>query len=488
MTGDVQETRRLGRRAMLKLAGASAVVAGLPAVPVAAAEDAAVLDIAVIGAGLAGLTAARDLAAAGCRSFAVIEARDRVGGRTLNWDAGNGHFSEVGGQWIGPGQTAVADLARQLGIGTFPTYYKGKTVVLAGGGQVAVDLDGAFGTDPALEQELSAMAREVPCGAPWTSSRVTELDRLSVGDWLAGKAIKPEERMGWDSSISLSGGTPPARMGLLHYLSMINSADSQFTRLDGIRGSAQETRIEGGSQMLSIRMAEALGPHVRLSSPVRRISGWDSAVVTIETDRGAIRARQVIMALSPPLADQIAFDPPLPPARAALHRAWPAHSPGRKTAMVYARPFWRAKGLNGHIFADGGPIVWAYDNSPAGGEIGIINAFLKNGSMPLEPEAAKRIHTQIYADALGPEALQPIGFHDHDWGQDDPWTITCVSAIPPGFWSRHGPALHPPCGRLIWSGTETAEIWAGYMDGAVRSGHKAALQALNSLVAMRGDA
>lgn len=489
MDADKGQPFAMERRDLLKIAGAVAVASGAGSTGLRAQPSVAktgnlpdsILDVAIIGAGLAGLTAARDMDRAGNRSFVVLEARGRVGGRTLNFDAGKGFVSEVGGQWIGPGQTAVADLARQLDIGTFPTYYTGKTVAVGGKGRVAMDLDGTFGTDPALEEELSKMARDVPCGAPWTSKRVAELDKLSVGDWLSRHTIKPEDQMSWQNSITLSGGTAPARMSLLHYLSMINSADSDFTQLDGIKHSAQETRLIGGSQALSLRMAEALGDRVQMASPVRRISNWDREVVTIETDRGTVRARQVIMALSPPLCNQIEFYPPLPAPRAALQKAWPAHSPARKTAMVYTRPFWRDKGLNGHIFQYGGPVIWAFDNSPPNGEIGIINAFVENGSLPIDPDAARTILSGIYAQALGDEALSPVGFHDQDWGQDDPWTITCVSAIPPGFWSAHGEALRPPSGQLIWSGTETAEIWAGYMDGAVRSGHTAALHALNAL-------
>lgn len=474
-------TINLQRRQLLKLAGASATV-GSFGLGIARADGAGeVLDIAIVGAGLAGLTAARDLRQAGCESFVILEARDRVGGRTLNHDLGGGQISEAGGQWIGPGQTAVADLARELGVGTFPTYYQGSTVILGGEGRVAVDLKGTFGTDEAIGARLSELSRDVPCGAPWKSPRAAELDKLSMGDWLATQNIKPEDRVGWNGSIVLSGGATPAKMGLLHFLSMINSAACDYSQLDAIKHSAQETRFIGGSQILSIKMAQQLGEKVRLSCPVRRISDWNRDIVTLHTDQGEVRARRVIMALSPPLCQQVQFDPPLPGGRAALQRAWPAHSPARKTAMVYSRPFWRDRGLNGSIFDINGPIIWAYDNSPPRGEIGVINAFIVNAALPSDLEAAKRAQAQIYAQALGQEALAPLSYHDRDWALADPWTITCISAIPPGFWTTHGAALHPPCGNLIWSGTETADIWAGYMDGAVRSGHHGALRALNAL-------
>ncbi|MCA8256888.1 FAD-dependent oxidoreductase [Burkholderia sp. AU31624] len=476
----------LQRRKWLKYASASAAVGGIAlstsaggAIAQGNSDD--VLDVVIVGAGLAGLTAARDLRNAGCESFLVLEARDRVGGRTLNYNIDGGYVSEVGGQWIGPGQTAVADIARELGIGTFPTYYDGKTVILGGDGRVAVDLKGTAGTDETIAAKLSKLSRDVPSGAPWTSSKVGEIDRLSVGDWLAKQNIKPEDQVGWNVSIMLSGGVAPAKMGLLHFLSMINSADCDYFQLDSIKHSAQETRFIGGSQILSTRMAQELGDKVRLSTPVRQISDWNRDVVTLQTNHGMVRARRVIMAIHPALCHQVQFNPPLPEKRAALQRAWPAYSPARKTVMVYRRPFWREKGLNGSIFQVNGPILWAYDNSPPGGEIGVINAFLKGAMVPSELDAAKDMQVQLYAQAWGREALSPIAYHDQDWGKADPWTITCVSAIPPGFWSTHGEALRPPCGNLIWSGTETANIWAGYMDGAVRSGHQGALQALNGL-------
>ncbi|AOE86025.1 flavin monoamine oxidase family protein [Pseudomonas sp. TCU-HL1] len=483
----------LKRRQLLKLAGATAAIGGIglgsglvraseiPGAASAATEQDDVLDVVIIGAGLAGLTAARDLQLAGSQSFLVLEARNRVGGRTLNYEVGDGYISEVGGQWIGPGQTAVEDLARQLEVGTFPQYYQGRTVMMGGNGRLEIDLEGTFGTDMAVADKLSEMSHDVPSGAPWKSPKAAELDKLSVGDWLATQNIKPEEYSGWDAALTLTGGASPAKMGLLHYLSMINSANKEYEKLDSVKDSAQGTRFVGGSQILSIKMAEQLGDKVRLQCPVRRISDWDREVVTLHTDQGLVRARKVIVAIHPALCNQVQFEPALPAARAALQRAWPAHSPARKMAMVYPRPFWRDKGLNGHIFMVGGPIYWAWDNSPPNGEIGIINAFISNANLPSDPTTAKHALTEIFARAWGDEALHSVAYHDQDWGRDDPWTLTCVSAIPPGFWTTHGEALRPPCGNLIWSGTETADIWAGYMDGAVRSGHQSALQALNAL-------
>jgi len=480
----------LTRRGFLGMAASATAAATATVLPHVAAATAAsnasdVLDVAIIGAGLAGLTAARDLQRAGCESFVVLEARDRVGGRTLNHDLGNGHFSESGGQWIGPGQTAIADLARELGIGTFPTYWQGKSTLMAGSACATLELGGVPGTDPKLQRELEEMAKTVPSGAPWKAARAAELDAVSVGDWLRKKNIAPENQIDWQASMQLTSGTAPMKLSLLYYLSMINSADCKYERLEGIRHGAQETRISGGSQILSIRMAKELGGKVRLSTPVQRIVDWQNGPVEIHTANGVIRARSVIVALSPPLCQQIAFDPPLPGKRREMQKRWPANSPMRKTTHVYKKPFWREKGLSGWIFQTKGPVLWAYDNSPEDLSIGVINAFVHNGMLPADPKLAEAELTRIYAEALGAEALQPIGFHDRDWGKADKWTLTCVSPMPPGFLTKYGEALHPSVGRLIWSGTETADIWAGYMDGAVRSGHKAALQALQAIAGRR---
>lgn len=475
------------RRSLLKAISGGALTGGLGLTAGAPARAAQVrgddvLDVAIVGAGLSGLTAARDLQQAGCDTFVVLEARDRVGGRTYDHDLGDGVISEAGGQWIGPGQTAIADLARELGIGTFDSHYRGETVFLAGDARVTQDLGhGGAGMNHDVVGKLNEMARSVPSGAPWKAPNAAELDRLSVGDWLAQQALNKEDRIGFDTSIPLTFGTTPAGLGLLHYLSVINSSDCDLAKLESMKGGAQETRFVGGAQAISIQMAEALGDKIRLSSPVRRIVGWGREIVELHTDQGILHARQVIAALHPGLCHRIAFDPPLPESRAQLQRHWPSHAPMRKTVHVYPRPFWREAGLNGQIVPIDGPLIWSYDNSPPDGSLGVINAFIKPGQLPHAPEQAERILSETYARALGGAARRPTQFHDHDWGQVDPWSLTCIAPVPPGFWTQWGSFLKPPTGRLIWSGTETAEIWAGAMDGAVRAGRRAATQALRAL-------
>ncbi len=474
------------RRQFLHMAavGAASLVAGKVSMAegaVTASADQSILDVAIIGAGLAGLTAARDLKRAGCESFIVLEARNRVGGRTYNHDLGNGVVSEAGGQWIGPGQTAIADLARELEVDTFPTFYAGKTTVLAGDVRVTQDFHGGIGTDDAIGAKLGELARGVPSDAPWRAKDAAELDKLTYGDWLLKQGLKYDDGYFMGLAAKLTTGGAPAQLGLLFYLSMINSASNSLDQLESTKGGAQETRFVGGSQILSIKMAKGLGDKVRLACPVRKIAGWNRDVVEVHTDQGVVRARRVIIAMNPALCNQVVYDPPLPEGRTQLQRRWPANAPMRKTVHVYEKPFWRDDGLNGQIFQVGGPVSMAYDNSPPDLSVGIISAFVPPASLPSHPKAAEQMLSAIYAKAFGDKALHPKQFHDQDWGKVDPWTLQCIHPLPPGFLTTWGKFLHPSIGKLIWSGTETADIWAGAMDGAVRSGHRAALQALAAL-------
>lgn len=449
----------------------------------AAGADATVLDVVVIGAGLAGLTAARDLKLAGNESFVVLEANDRVGGRTLNHHLENGQYSESGGQWVGPGQTAIYDLCRELKIGMHPTYLKGKSVYRAPDGSLfEEDAGGNFSLSPEMHkvvEKLNELAATVPGEAPWTAPRAAELDAISVAEFIEPFGLNTLDTLSFEVGLRLTDTIHHQKVSLLYALSRISTAGS-YHELEGFTGGAQEQRIENGSQYISEVMAADIGDKLHLSSPVRKISGWDGDIVTVHADAGVFRARQVILAISPGLCDKVDFEPALPQQRSELQKRWPSYAPGRKTCHVYERPFWRDKGYNGWFFTIGGEVMWAYDNSPQDESIGVINAFIYP-SMSKDPAVLGPKLAQMYAEAFGDKALNYTEFHDQDWGEE-PWCMSCVSPLPPGFLTSGLPAaLRTPLGRLVWSGTETADIWFTYMDGAVRSGHRAALQALGSL-------
>lgn len=472
----------IDRRSLLASGALAAVaVSAVGAADAAAQGGPEILDVIIVGAGLAGLTAARDLDRAGNGSFAVLEARDRVGGRVLNHDLAGGHFSEAGGQWIGPGQTAIADLARELDIETFDSIYDGRMVFRWGSDQVAFESDGSIEIEAGLMKRLDALAAQVPHDRPWTAPNARELDRMSIAQWLARQDVGGFDLLTMKIASVLTVGSGIGNCSMLYYLSMLNFAGG-FQRLEAQKGGAQQTRFVGGSQVLADKMAEELGAKVHLGTAVKAIRNWNSDIVEVETTKGLLRARRVIMALSPPLCRKIAFAPALPDARRALQDRWPTHAPMCKSAMAYKRPFWFDNGYNGQILSADGPLIWAYDNSPPQQEIGVINAFLRVGEVSPDHETAKRQLTELFAESMDDNRfLEPTEFHLHDWGQEE-WSVSCVSPMPPGLLtSPLMPALNEPCGRLCWSGTETGGIWNGYMDGAVRSGRRAALETLQAL-------
>lgn len=472
---------RISRRSMVQALGGGMLAGGIGVSGSAKAGLAntagrGILDVAIIGAGLSGLTSARDLLLAGCEPFVVLEARDRVGGRTVNHDIGNGVVAEGGGQWIGPGQTAIFDLARELGIDTFASYRQGKSVYLVGAEKIAREPDQA--SESPIIRKLNAMARTVSGNAPWSAKGAAQLDSVSLGDWLESQSPTDDDRMTLFLSATLTYGAPPDKLSLLHYLTLVNAMDSSIQKLEGMKGGAQETRLVGGSYALSARMAEMLGDRIRLASPVRRIVGWDREVVELHTATGVVRARQAIVAMSQALCNRITFDPPLPPERAAMHRAWPTIARMRKTVHVYPRPFWRDAGFNGQVLEIGGGLLWSADNSPPDASVGILTAFVKQNAVPADPKRAAPALAKTFARALGDEALRYEQYHEIDWGTVDEWTLSCTSPYPPGFLTRWGKASREPMGRIHWSGTDMAELFPSSMDAAIRSGHRAALKVL----------
>jgi monoamine oxidase len=464
-------------------AAAGALLADAPSAAAASKAGAAErrrVDVVVVGAGLAGLSAASDLVAGG-HSVAVLEARGRVGGRTLNHPVGRGEVVEVGGEWVGPGQDRILARAHSLGVHTFKTYvngaqifdYQGKQTQFSG---LIPPLPPADAADfSSLLGKILALQSTVPLSTPWSAPNATALDSQTVETFKLANSSTPGARFLLDLVIKAVFAAESRDLSLLHALFYFNSGNG-ILNLTSTAGGAQDSRFVGGSQLVSIRLAHRLGRSVVLDAPVRRIS-QDGRGVTVQTDAGAWRGKRVIVAIAPTLAGRIDYQPGMPALRDQLTQRVPQGSVIKYEA-VYPTPFWRSSALNGYTNSDRPPVRLTYDNSPPTGKPGVLLGFV-NGSdarrLGQLPKAARYGEVLASFERLfGSRARHPRMLIEHNWSQEQ-WTRGCYAGyFPPGVWSDFGPALRRPVGRVHWAGSETAEVFTGYMDGAVRSGEHAA--------------
>jgi len=441
-------------------------------------------DAIVVGAGLAGLTAARDLEAAG-RSVLVLEARDRVGGRNFDHPLGAGKVVELGGQWAGPGQDKVLALAHELGVATFPTFSDGASIYYQGGQRKTYTGDIPPASPPALVEveativELNNMAAEVPADAPWQAPHAGVWDVQTIETWIEGQDHTDEARFLADLAIRGVYGEEASEISLLDLLSAITGVGGDFNTLIG---SAQTIRFVGGPQQLSIRLAARLGSAVMTSSPVLGID--QGAPMMVRTAAGSFRARSVVLAIPKTLIGRIAFSPPLGPAYDQYLQRQPMGSVIKINA-IYDTPFWRAQGLNGAVVSDTGPIEIVYDNSPPDGRPGVLVGFMEaNQSRALysaSPDARRGAALTSLARYFGDAAAHPVDYVDMVWATE-PFTRGAYGSFnPPGVLTSLGPATSGAAGGLHFAGADFSPQWPGYMDGAIRSGERAAREALATL-------
>lgn len=444
-------------------------------------------DVLVVGAGLAGLTAARELAAGG-RSVLVLEARDRVGGRVVNQDIGDGKIIEMGGQYAGPTQDRLYALAADLNVETFRTYDTGKKVLHFNGKR------GIYGGDiPRIsplvladiglaQARLEALARKVPASAPWTAPGAQMLDGQTFQTWIRRNA----RTRGAQALLGLAAeavfAAEPGELSMLHVLFYARSGGS-FQRLIATTGGAQQDRFVGGSALIAQRIAASLGGVIRLEAPVSKIE-IGGHKVTASTPAGQFEGRQVIVAVPPLLAGRIEYEPALPYWREQLTQRVPMGSV-IKCQAIYSEPFWRNDGLSGQATGDGEGSRVVFDNTPPDGAPGILLAFVEGDEARRLGRDSAKVRRQVVLDSLGryfgPRAAQAEDFLELDW-QQEKWTGGCYGTLfGPNVWTRYGHALREPVGPIRWASTETAPAWAGYMDGAVRSGEQTAAEVLTLL-------
>jgi monoamine oxidase len=451
-------------------------------------------DVAVVGAGLAGLTAARKLVDEG-RSVVVLEARHRVGGRVLNHDLRGGGVSDTGGTFVGPTQYHIKRLAKRLGVEKFPTYDQGDNVYVTDGRRSTYPSDGPTGTAPpdplalpdlaTVVTRLNEMSKGVPVDAPWRAARAAEYDRQTLAAWIRNNSVSPEFRELVPVATRPIFGAEPHELSLLFVLFYIAASGSEkhpgtFERNFNTRDGAQMFHFVGGAQRIPLKMARQLGDRVVLGSPVRRIvhEGGGVKVVSREV---TVHADRVIVAIPPTLAERIEYRPALP----RRHRKLLDEVPQGeliKVGAVYDRAFWRDEGLTGSAIATEGFVNVTFDASPQDGRPGVVIGFV-GGDRALAFDRLSRgqRRSTVLAELtrfFGREAASPREYIETDW-PDQRWSRGGpVGIYGPGTLLRFGPEIRDRVGRIHWAGTETATFWNGYMDGAVRSGKRAAREIL----------
>jgi monoamine oxidase len=418
------------------------------------------LDVIIIGGGIAGLTAAYRLEQLGISDILIVEARNEVGGRTLNIPVSGGYVAEGGGQWIGGSQTAIMDLLEELGIDSFPSFLDGEAV---GEGTLGSNAQAAF--DNAVT-EINSLADTIPLDSPWDAPDALALDNTSLNGWLISTAGNINAYLELYGSVVAFLGEAQS-ISLLYFLYYVKSAGS----FEALSTDAQESRISGGAQALSLALKAIINSPISLNNPVVSIDDQGQQIEVVTND-ATYCAKKIIIAMSPSDANNIDFISDLPENRVSLQNNWVMES-GAKISLVYDTPFWRELGYNGTAY--GNALFFTSDNSPEDGSTGILVGFPNNGFLNQNQADREQIAKNEVESFFGPEAQNNIDYTETNW-TDEPFIAGCTSPIPQGVLTSVGTALAEPAGNIHWAGTESSSIWTGYMDGAVRSGQRSAME------------
>ncbi|KAJ5490385.1 Flavin amine oxidase [Penicillium expansum] len=429
------------------------------------------VDVAIIGGGLSGLSTAKSLAGAN-KSFVILEARDRVGGRVLNANLTGKSIQELGAAYVGPTQNRVLALAAELdNLGGIPPVGLDSLVELA-----------------LFMNDINTLASKVDLEAPWNTPNATALDSMTLETYVNSRLSTADSCVLLNVAIPAILSTEMREPSLLYALWCIAAAGDEsgpgtINRLIGVDGGAQDSRVSGGTQLLATLLAERLGSqNIYLNTPVRKVQLKESRYL-VSSDNVTISARHVVVAMSPTLVSRITFDPLLPAGRDQLNQRMPMGALGKAIA-IFPSAWWRDEGLNGEGVSDTGAIRVTYDNSPTDGSFGAMMGFIEADEMrkldTASEDEVKRQVMQSFANLFGPRVENATDVLIQRWDLEEFSRGGPSAFMPPGVLTQYGPYLRAPAGRIHFAGTETSLRWIGYMDGAISSGERVAGEILEN--------
>ncbi|QYJ03511.1 flavin monoamine oxidase family protein [Nocardioides panacisoli] len=434
------------------------------------------VDVVIVGAGFAGLSAADRLTSMGV-SVLILEGRDRVGGRVLSGEVA-GVKVDLGGTWVSRRHTAVRDLAEKVGCTTVPQFAEGRNTLWFAGkrrtykGSIPKLSPVALVNMARVQMALDKLAATIDVDTPWESPRAAEFDAVSLDEWLDRKRARASTRALMTVVCKVEFGCQPSDVSLLHVLRTIRAFGGVDHLLD-VENGMQEERYAETTQEIAIRLADRLGNRVITGAPVRRIA-QDGDGVTIHTDSTRIEATCAIVTTATEHRARIEFEPALSEQAQGLTHTWGLGKLS-KAYVAYQRPFWRDAGLSGEGLTDTGTVFITFDVSPDPAGPGILMAFCDPRVFDGHaPDVRRAQVVRQLADLYGPEAADPIDYIDHCWGTDSFAAGGPNPVVAPYASLRYASALTEPHGRIHWAGTETAGEWTGSMNGAVLTGQRAA--------------